>query len=139
MGVLREIRRLPGAILGLASGVHQVASRLEALIDLQRHMGPADERLEELERTRARWEAEMEAVLLKADSTLKSAANAESRSRTMMKHAEKLADPLDLEGEEVPDAVHGDYAYRGKEEGVQPMRANVAPTQKENALRHKFG
>jgi len=96
------------------------------------------QQLEGLLLSRAKWEAEMEAQVLKADSALKSALNAESRSRTMMKHAEKLADPLDLEGEEGEEAIRPDYAARSEEEGVQPVRLDVAPNHRENALRYKF-
>ena len=138
LSVLREIRRLPGVVGELAMQLQGVAQALGQLIELQSQAGAADDRLDELERTRARWEAEMEALLLKADSTLKSASNAESRSRTMMKHAEKLADPLDIEGEEEPEAVPAGYAPGSEEERLQPMRLDVAPTHKENALRYKF-
>ena len=115
------------------------AKSLEDLIALQAEMGGADDRLEELERNRAHWEAQMEALILKADSTLKSASNAESRSRTMLRHAEKLSDPLDLEGEEVEEAVRPRDAQGGEEEGLQPLHLDVALSPKEIALRHKFG
>lgn len=111
---------------------------LYTLVEQRTDAGPFEERLEDLERTRARWEAEMEAILLKADSTLKSASNAESRSRTMMKHAEKLADPLDFESEVVEAAVPEGYAPGGEEEELQPLPLDVALTPKEFALRAKF-
>ncbi len=80
----------------------------------------------------------MEALQLKAESTYKSAGNAEARSRTMLKHAEKLADPFDEEGEEGEEAIRPEYAPRGEEEGLQPLRLDVAPNHKEAALRYKF-
>lgn len=136
--LFREVRALREAIENLARGVIQLGAGLHSLIEVQREIGPADERLEELERTRARWEAEMEALQLKADSTFKSASNAESRTRTMVRHAEKLADPFPEDGEEEPPGVQPTDAERGQEEGLQPVRVAVAPDNKQNALRFKF-
>jgi len=96
------------------------------------------QQLEGLLLTRATWEAEMEALVMKADGALKGALNAESRSRTMLKHAEKLTDPLDLEGEEGEEAIRPDHAPRIEEEGVHDLRLVVAPNDKEKALRYKF-
>jgi len=138
MSVLSEIRRLPGAIHDLAFGVAQCAVRLETLIKLQDENGPSDERLEALERSRARWEAEMEAQLLKADSTLKSASNAESRSRTMLRHAEKHADPFAEEGEEVEAPVLGLDDPRIEEERLLPVPMDLASNNKAHALRAKW-
>lgn len=112
--------------------------RLDMAISLLRESGPADARLEDLERTRAHWEAEMEAILLKADSTLKSASNAESRSRTMLRHAEKLADPLDYEGEDVEGSLPQSDVQGSEEERLQPLPLGMALTPKEIALRAKF-
>ena len=139
MGILREIRRLPEQIHGLAVALKAVSANLAALIELQQANGPSDERLEQLELSRATWEAEMTALLLKAESTLKSAANAESRSRTMMKHAEKLTGPFTENGEPLEEGIPPEYAVAGKEEGVPPVRVDVAPvSQKELAKRMKF-
>jgi len=138
LSVLSDFRRLPGVVDGLAVAVLLVAEGLKALIEIEAEKGSADDRLEELERTRAHWEAQMEAILLKADSTLKSASNAESRSRTMLRHAEKLSDPLGLEGEEVEETVPEGHVPRGEEERLQPVRVDVALSPKELALRAKF-
>jgi len=138
MSVLSEFRRLPGVIQELHGGLLAVASALKTLIELQAQTGPADERLEELERTRARWEAEMEALILKADSTLKSASNAESRSRTMLRHAEKIADPFAEEGDEVEAPVPNGDAPRIPEDRLQPVPVGVAPSNKAHALRAKW-
>jgi len=138
LSVLSEIRRLPDVIQNLTAAVMRVVAKLDLLISLQEEQGTSEERLEELEVGRARWEAEMEAMLLKSDSTLKSASNAESRSRTMLRHAEKLSDTLDLEGEDVEETVSPVHAPRGEEEGLQPVHLDVALSPKEIALRHKF-
>ena len=81
----------------------------------------------------------MEAELLKADSTYKAAANAESRARTMERHAEKLTDPFTENGEPVEEGIPPEYVVAGEAEGVQPVRVDVAPvSQKELAKRMKF-
>lgn len=108
-------------------------------LDLQREMGGSEERLEELERSRARWEAEVEAMILKAESTYKSAANAESRGRTMERHAQKLSDPFAEEGDEVQEGIPPEYAPVGESQGVLPLRVDVAePSKRELAKRMKF-
>lgn len=139
MSVLSDFRRLPEEIQTLGVAVLLVSKNLEDLILLQVEKGGTDERLDELERRRAGWEAEIEATLLKADSTLKAASNAESRSRTMLRHAEKLSDPLGLEGEEEPDAISESHVPRSEEEGLLDVPLALAPTAKELALRAKFG
>lgn len=99
-------------------------------------------RIEELELSRAKWEATMEAVVLKADSTLKAANNAESRARTVLRHAEKYT-PEELEPSEegIPpegyDYGPGDDSF-GEEEGVQQLRLDVETSPKARALRAKF-
>lgn len=91
-----------------------------------------------LETEQKRWQAEVEALLLRAEGKLQAASNAEARARTMKKHAEKLTDPFDIEGEEGEEAVPEGYAPRSEEEWVQPLRVGVAPNHKANALRYKF-
>ena len=138
MSVLSEIRRLPGVIKDLSTVIGMVGESLDLLVELQGQNGPADERLQELERTRAMWEAEMEAKLLKADSTLKSAANAEARSRTMLRNAEKIADPFAEEGDEVEAAVPSGHDPRVEEEPMLAMPVGLAPNNKAHALRAKW-
>ncbi len=138
MSVLSEIRMLPGTIQQLAGAVVKCSLTLETLLEVQAQNGPADARLEDLERTRARWEAEMEALVLKADSTLKSAANAESRSRTMVRHAEKLVDPFDDEGEELEAPVTGGHDPGGEAEPLLQVPLALAPNNKAHAQRAKW-
>ena len=139
LGILREIRALPEVLQRVASALVRVGTKLDALIDLQGRNGPLEARLEELERARAGWEATIEAELQKATSTYKSAANAESRARTMENHAAKLTDPFTENGEPVQDGLPPEYAPIGEEEGLQPMRVDLAPPdKKELAKRMKF-
>jgi predicted nuclease with TOPRIM domain len=138
MSVLSEIRRLPGEIEGLTKQVSNVAENLHELVELQAQLGTSDERLDALERDRSRWEAEMDARLLRADSTLKSAANAESRSRTMLRHAEKLVDPFDDNSEEGEAPVRGFDDPRSEENQVFQVPVGLAPNNKAEALRAKW-
>ena len=128
MSVLREISRLPDAL-------HRVASALQAVAESQRDHAPSEERLDELERSRSIWEAEIEAGLLKADSKYKAAANAESRTR---KQLEKL-DPFLDEGGPIQDGIPPEYVSVSEEEGVQPLPLAMAePSKRELAKRMKF-
>ena len=139
LGVLREIRALPEAIGKLAGCIHRITGRLDRVLSLQERNGPLEARLEELERSRAAWEATMEAEIQRASSTYKSAANAESRARTMENHAAKLTDPLSLEGEEIEEGLPVGYASGSEADGLLPMRMDVAPPdKKELAKRMKF-
>jgi len=138
VSVLSDFRRLPEVIHDLNGSLLGVAALLGTLIDLQRENGPADERLEELERTRSMWEAQMEALMLKADSTLKSAANAESRSRTQLRHAEKLTDPFDDDREEIQAPLPVGDDPRVEAEGVLQVPLALAPNNKAYAVRAKW-
>ena len=132
MSVLSEFRALPGAI-------RQLTHSIRAVADLAREAGPGEARLEELERSRAAWEAKMEAELQKASSTYKSASNAESRARTMERHAEKLTDPFAEEGEPIQAGIPPEYARISAEEEVPALRVDVAPrNSKTLAQRLKF-
>jgi len=108
------------------------------------------DRSDELERTRALWEAEMNGILLKADSAAQSAKNAESRSRTQLKNAKKLgyeADEGDLPGEAEIQQAYADLgivppgdARGSEEEGVLDVHPGLeGESTKSSALRVKFG
>ncbi len=128
MGVLREISRIPDAL-------HRLTSTLQALAEAQRDNGPSEERLDELERSRSIWEAEVEAGMMKADSKYKAAAAAESRAR---KQNEKL-DPFLEESDEIPEGIPPQYADFGPAETVPAMHQDLGLlSPKELALRMKF-
>ena len=138
MSVLSEIRALPEAIRSLSSAASRIAIGVDNLIELQRETGNANDRLQELEVSRARWEAEIEASMLRADSTLKSAANAEARSRTMVRHAEKLVDPFSEEGDEVPETAPRGDDPRVEAEELLPVPVDLATNNKAEAMRAKW-
>jgi len=143
MRVFRPFRLLLAA-LGL------IAERLQGLtvvmIELQRThdaQQPAADRLLALETTRHQFEAMCEGLLLKAEGKMRAANNAEARERMMRKSYEHLIDPLAEVGEQ-PEAAEGnpvqpDNGAPGEAPGVQPLRLDVAPTNKTLAQRAKFG
>lgn len=137
--IFRTFRALTEANSKLASSTEALFRSVVELTDAQRSNAPASSRLDALEHSQAMWQVEMEALVAKAEGTLQAALNAESRTRTMKKHYEKLADPLGLEGEEVTEAVPSRDALGSEEERLQALRLDVAPVDKKNALkRYKF-
>ncbi len=149
MSILSEIRAFREAVEDVAQALRDsigdttvaaasIVAELQTLAELQRAHDAPEQRITELERSHAKWEAEMEALLLRADSTFKGAANAESRARTMMRHSEKLADPFDDPSAPDAETVRESHAPRGEAEGVPPVRVAVALDHKAQALRYKF-
>lgn len=120
-----------------AEALEKLSTGLEEAIVLLAERVPAMERLEELELSRARFEAEIEGVLAKANGKLKAAANAEARERTMRKtYAEP--DPFAEESEALGPALSLGDAARGPAEEVYPVPVGVAPSNKAIALRAKW-
>ena len=131
MKVLDEFRRLIAAVNALNASVGE-------LTRASRESGPSEERLESLERDRLQFEAACEGLLMKAEGKLQAANNAEARTRTMKKTYEPFLDPLDSDSEEVEEALPLGYAPTGEEEGLRPVRMDVAPDYKTLALARKF-
>lgn len=125
-------------------GLREHREALRELARLQQELGPARQRLEALELSRAQFEAECNGVLLKADGKLKAAANAEARERQMRKARERdIVGPLDEDGDPGGDAERDtsiDYdAAASETERLQALRLVVAPNHRAEALRWKFG
>lgn len=140
--MFRWIRQLTAPLEGLIHALQAVQEILSEMVSLQRQLGPASDRLESLELSRARWEAEMDARFLKADSKFKAAANAEARERQLKKSYESLAaeiNPDRVEPEtETLGPVHTVNVDPGEEEGVHVMRVAVAPNDRASAVAHKW-
>jgi len=131
------------AFRGLPEALDRLASAITELSQLHRETGPGEARLEELERSRAVWEAQMEALQLKALSTYKSASNAEARERTMRRSNEKLSDPFDsdsdeAETEEQERFVPGSDVQASEEAGVYGVPVGLEGNGKTHATRMKF-
>jgi len=130
MGVLRDFRRAVDALERIASGLNGAVRSMQ-------ENAPSLERLQTLERDRTLWEADVEALLMKAQGKLQAAANAEARTRTMKKAYEEI-DPFDAEGEEVAPPVSTSHVEGVQEAQVQHVPVGLAPGSKAYAQRAKF-
>ncbi len=143
MGIFGTFRRLVAALEKIIERLVVLAEILEGLLEIQRELGPARGRLEALELSRATFEAEMGALVLKADGKLKAASNAEARERQLKKSYERLADEIDIDGpgsEPEGNTVLGDDAEASEAERLHAMHLGVAPVDGKTArLRAKFG
>lgn len=129
MGLLREIRELPAAI-------HRLVGALHAVAKAQTEQAPAIDRLEELERSRSLWEADMEAEYQRAQTKYRAAHASEQRER---KVRDAQLDPFTPDSEEVEAPVPGGNAEVVPEEGMLPLHMDLAPVnRKANALRYKY-
>lgn len=143
MAIFGVFRRLLTVLEQIVEALRAIVTALSQISRLQEELGPARGRLEALELSRAHFEAEMGALVLKADGKLKAAANAEARERQLKKSYERLVDPLDEGGdspETPPRDDGGDYDAEAVEaERLQALRLVVAPNNKAHAQRAKWG
>lgn len=125
---------------GIRQALERISVSLSAAARNHEEREPLLHRLNELERTRGLWEAQVEGLLAKAEGKLKAAANAEARERTMQKRYEADFDPFGPHGEEEGPAVPEDDAEVGYPEEVQPVHLGVeAESPRQLRLRYKFG
>lgn len=100
-------------------------------------------RLEELELSRATWEAETEAAFMRAESMYKAARNAEQRTKTMAKGFALETDEGDLasgpELEAYVDRLSAGDADGSPVNGLRPVHEVLAQSPKAAAQRAKFG
>jgi len=138
--VLGSFRRIADGIQELNDTIRIALTLLDSMHDNR----PALDRLEELERSRALFEVEMESVLMKAEGKLHAASNAEARTRTMKKSYEKLLDPFDADSEEGRETIREGteilqgYAEPSEADRLQPVRLELAPNNKAHAMRAKW-
>jgi len=129
--VLDEFRRLIAAVQSLDRSLHALTQTMD-------EAGPATERLDALELSRVRFEADIEGLLLKAEGKWKASAASETRARNMLKHYESEADLFDSDSDEESEAVPDGYAPDREEEEVLAVPVGVEETYKTRALRRKF-
>jgi len=128
LAVLRDFRRIADALERLASSAQQIRAN-----------APALDRLEALELSRAQFEADIDGVLMKAESRLKAAANAESRERHLRKKNEEAEfDQFDAGRPAREEALPVGDAEDGEAEGMHVLRVGMAPTGKAYALAAKY-
>lgn len=131
MGILRDFRRL-------ADAMERLAATQAHGVNVMEESRPALDRLDELERSRSRFEVEIEAVLMKAEGKYQAANNAEARTRTMKKTYEEFVD-LDPDREEEPTPVPAGDAPAEPTEGMHVLHVGMAREDKKaQALRFKF-
>lgn len=132
MAIFRDFRRIADALERLASTATQL-----------RENAPALDRLEALELSRAQFEADVEGMLMKAESKLKAAANSEARERHLRKRNEEAQDAFALDGDQDgrppgPGIPIGDVEPGG-EEGMLPVHLGLETADKKALiLRMKF-
>ncbi len=131
MRVLRDFRRAVEALEGIAVSLGEA-------VELQGDNEPALDRLDELERTRGLWEAEVEGLLQKAEGKLKAAANSEARERHQRAKHGQGSDPFDDDRDEVEAAVPAGDVEGGQEEDVHPVYLGLEKNSKDYARRLKF-
>lgn len=142
MELFGKFRRLTEAIQRVATCLVTISQRLGAILDKWDSEGGLLPRVEHLELTRAAWEAEIEGGVLKADSKLKAAANAEARERQLRKSNERLYGPRDEDGDEgeegARDADQANDAVPGEEEGMLPVHQDVAVDPRATVIAAKY-
>lgn len=140
---------LATAIIGLCASLdlhRDVLSEPPPVPDLpEPDLAPLKERMDEFDRGRALWEANMEAELLKADSKYKSARNAEERAKTHARGADEESIEIGhASPEELREAYRGWLpgadVEAGANGGVLALRSGVeSVSAKAQAVRAKFG
>ncbi len=102
------------------------------------------ERLDGLELSRAKWEAEMEALVMKAKGKFQASRNSEEREKTMRRFDEDLFDDGNENRVATEEAGQGGVlpdsdVQAGAEAGMYGMPVGLETSGKEIALRAKFG
>ena len=135
------------ALRGLLVSMEAIRQLLDEWVEESSQGQDLTERVAMIEVGYARWTAEAEATLLKADAVYKNARNAEERARTLSKEkAASESDPDRVEGEaEIIEAyraagwVQASDVNGSPEEGVPALREAVGPVSgKALALNAKF-
>ena len=143
MRVFRTFSRFIEVIQQLETTLVNLEHTLHEIVEAQKELGPARERLEVLELSRAHFEAEMQALVLKADGKFKAANNAEARERQLKRSYERIGfvDPLVEDGaeREKDDAVSTEHAAASEAARLQALSLVVAPHSKALAQRAKWG
>lgn len=143
-GMLRGIRELLVAHKAIAATL--VGIRVS--MDRAREGDPNEitdlrQRIDEVELGNAKWQAECEATLMKAEGQFKAARNAEERTKTMVNHESSEGGAASEEEifaayRELGLGVPPGDAEAGEAEEVPQLRGDVALGSKEQALKMKF-
>jgi len=135
--------------LGTAlTGIHHTLDSIRTdLPELLRAATPEnlEARVDDLERARALWEAEVEGLLMKAEGERRNARSAEERARQHAKRTDSEggdADSMEEIAQNYRDLLHSGDDEHGEGEEVPTLHASVGAgrrNQKAFATRAKFG
>lgn len=142
--MFRGFNRALDALERIATSLATLSRARGEQLESGADVGPFLGRLDELERSRAVWEAEIEALLIKAEGTFKGARNAEERTRHMVKAGDDGTEDGASNGEsELIEALQRQLLAAnggpGEGEGVPPVREDVGLSGKGWAQRMKYG
>jgi len=98
--MFRTLRLLPETLQSLTNALNRVAGLIQENTQHLQDGGGLADRMDALDLGRAKWEAELEALVIKAQGQYRSAANAEERARTMKKRSDAGSSEGDLASEE---------------------------------------
>ena len=139
--MFKTFRGLTEALRGVIVALDRLQRTTAEELELRRVSGDMEQRLAELEGSRAIWEAEIQADWLKAEGSRQASMNAEARTRTMKKYIEKNSDPFDLDSDQtstpVQDVVPLANVNSSEAEGMYSVPMGLED-QKQQVLRAKF-
>jgi len=142
--MFRTLRELSDRGAALVAVMDKISKLLAIQIEESLETGDHGDRLDALERSRATWEAEMEAVGMRAGSTLKAARSAEERTRSMVKVADEVDDGNSDGEAEIRRALE-EYnlsirdAETGEAKGLPAVYNDVETRSTKAAMMAKFG
>lgn len=139
--MFRKLKGISDALQSLVAALWSIAEGLQGVLAAWEAEGGLRERVDQLEMSRARWEAEIEGEMVKVESRFKAARASEERTRHLMRSNEDHEGDEEGEGalEAYFEAVAANHAQGGAPKGVQPVHQAVAPRGKDLARRFKFG
>jgi len=127
---IKALSEAAQACVDLLSGIRADLASAEPAQDPE-----LEQAVQRLEVSRAKWEAEIEALILKAKGQYDSARNAEERTKTMKKSYNAEADEGDAQSMEDVANAYRELGYNlsggdgegGEPNGVQPVPEGLAP------------
>ena len=144
---MRLFRELTGAVQRAAQAVETLTSATEALREVQGD-GDVHQRLKDMELNLEKWEAGIEALVLRAEGKFRAARASEERARK--RHGGILEDDTNgevgagggtparaMDGEDASGTDGGDYAQALPGEGMQTVPEVLGPGRA--AINAKFG
>jgi len=141
--MLSYFRRVLEVLQEIGEAVRELGVKLDGPRTDQVDTAALSDRLGGLELSRAKWQAEMEALVLVAQGKFRSASNAEARERTMKESYEKQPDLGYEDGEGIEPGGSEDVlpinAEIGGPDEVHALPMGMAPTRKAAALNMKYG